>query len=150
MKYDLYLAPGSGSKPLGFGYASSVKVTGNTKLAQRFIKFLLTPTGSEAVGATSGTGLPSLIGSNVNDQAFLKAALAKAVDDAATQVKAITGAADDARLENARILRLEFGVDRVDVYVEVVSTDGTATAISLPVNLGSATISSYGSALQGL
>jgi len=139
--FDLYLAPVTGPRPLGFGYKSSVKVTGATKLAQRFLKMLLTPTGYDRMGATAGTALASLVGSNVIDDAY---------------VRATPSAAGDSRLQSATVLSTTLNADRVDVYIEILTTDGAKASIALPLDTGdrtvrrAATISTYGSALQGL
>ena len=156
MTFDLYLAPVTGPRPLGFGYKSSVKVTGATKLAQRFLKMLLTPTGYDRMGATAGTALASLVGSNVIDDAYVRALVVTAVNDAADQVRAIPSAAGDSRLQSATVLSTTLNADRVDVYIEILTTDGAKASIALPLDTGdrtvrrAATISTYGSALQGL
>lgn len=112
MAYDLYfqivtideLESGS-SKFLTFGQTRSLGVRGLQKLINLFVKYLLTPLGSNPLDLDDGTILTSLLGSNVspNDAEEI---LIMAVDKTTAAIQAYQqgqNVPDDERLASASI-----------------------------------------------
>lgn len=159
MSYDIYLSPqNNGAKLFSFYYKQAVRVTGMTKLVQLFLKFLLTPAGSDLSDPGVGTGLPELFNSNIADDDYARAAVTMAVQDALRQVRSRELRTDGAlELVSAEVLAME--IDRwggASVAIQVTASDGTTTKIGLPI-AGSSTatdrsaaIDRYGALLEGL
>jgi hypothetical protein len=108
--YDIYfqIVPENqftGSKFFSWGQERTLGVRGIQKLVNLFVKYLMTPVGSDPLDLTYGTDLPNLIGSNIElDDA--KDILLLAVDKAAKAIQAFqVGAdiADDERLATATV-----------------------------------------------
>lgn len=55
-----------GTKPFTFGQQRSLGIAGLQKLVNMFLKYLMTPVGTDPLDLDSGTELPLLIGSNVD------------------------------------------------------------------------------------
>lgn len=55
-----------GTKPFTFGQKRSLGIAGLQKLVNMFLKYLMTPIGTNPLDLDEGTELPNLIGSNVD------------------------------------------------------------------------------------
>jgi len=55
-----------GTKPFTFGQTRSLGIAGLQKLVNLFLKYLMTPIGTNPLDLDEGTEVPGLIGSNVN------------------------------------------------------------------------------------
>lgn len=55
-----------GTKPFNFGQTRSLGIAGLQKLVNMFLKYLMTPIGTDPLDLDAGTALPMLIGSNVD------------------------------------------------------------------------------------
>jgi len=88
-KYDVYTqiipaAQYTGTKFFSFGPSRSLAVKGLQKLVGVFVKYLLTPIGSDPLSPQGGTALADLLGSNVgvsDAHEILLLAVEKAVKD---------------------------------------------------------------------
>jgi len=76
-----------GTKPFTFGQTRSLGVAGLQKLVNMFLKYLMTPLGTDPLDLEYGTALPLLIGSNVN-VVDTKETLVLAVEKAAGAIRA--------------------------------------------------------------
>lgn len=163
MSHDVYIAPSTGAvKMFGFGYAQALGVTGQSRVAQRFLKFLLTPRGSDPSGNVPGTALPEMVGANMPDPGYARIQITQAVADAEAQVKAAESGSGEVYqpegpwLASAKISRMVFDADRVDVYVDIRTTDNGTLQIQLPLATSvtsepvAPNIARYGDLLQGL
>lgn len=158
MSYDIYLDPSSTErKPFGFGYAQALKVTGASRVAQRFLKHLLTPAGTDPSGDVPGTNLPWLVMGDVADPLHLNTVATLAVDSAADQVRRITetGGGEGPGLLSATITNLQVDVNKLDIYIKLLTTEGSvALMIPVPVSSASQTaapiIATYQSMLSAL
>lgn len=140
--YDLLLVKTDGAYPegkLSFSlYNTPMKITGVQKVAQVFLKILLTSKGSDPFNPSYGTVLPGMLpGSNVSDISAQTLAIdiQDAIKDASSQTRAalnVNTADTSSCLDYAEML----GIDVVDqgavVYVSLVTLDGVSAAISLP------------------
>ena len=77
-----------GTKPFTFGQTQSLGIAGLQKLANMFVKYLMTTVGSDPLDLNAGTALPSLIGSNV-DASDVQEILQLAVDKTVSAIIAI-------------------------------------------------------------
>lgn len=148
---------GTARKPFGFGYAQAVKVTGVSRLAQRFLKHLLTPEGSDLSGNVRGTGLPSLVGGNVADATHMQAVAHMAVMFAADQVKALAVPGSEGPfLASATVTRVTSEDNKADIYVKLLTVDGQVAELRVPVTTNAArraseaNITRYATLLAGL
>lgn len=159
MSYDIYLSPqNNGPALFSFYYKQAVRVTGMTKLVQLFLKFLLTPAGSDIGSRNIGTGLPELFSSNVADNDYARAAVELAVQDAVRQVQSRgKSPTDTLELRSGEVTGMT--IDRwggANVAIRLTASDGTETNIGLPIagsstaTSRSATINRLGALLEGL
>ena len=160
--YDTYLSPferNAERKPISFGTASVAAVTGMSKLAQAFVKALLTTQGTDLSDRTYGTDFASLRGSNITDQASLQAIIVQAVSGAEEQVKArYNTRPNEPRLLRAVIDSVTYNTTAgsVDVRVSLYSPDGsvafnvpTTSVLSAQAARVTPTIGTLGSLLPG-
>lgn len=141
MSYDIYLDPLKTVtlKPFAFGYRQALAVDGLTKVAQRFLKILLTPLGSDLSGEINGTRLSDLAGGTVPDDGWAATAITEAVTSAETQtIAALQG--QPLGLQKASITNMVFRRDIVDVYIQLLATDGSVAELTLPVNASNGSV----------
>ncbi len=109
-RYDIYfqIVPENqftGSKFFSWGQQRTLGVRGIQKLVNLFVKYLMTPIGSDPLDTTYGTDLPHLIGSNISiDDA--KDILLLAVDKTAKAIQGFqisSDVPDDERLATATV-----------------------------------------------
>lgn len=139
--YDLLLVKFLGSYPEGqitFGlYDTPMKITGLQKVAQVFLKILLTTKGSDPFYPQRGTIFPSLtVGANLltNDATFISD-LKEAIDDGSTQTKECTNAYNEdlsSCLDTVQILGLDTIPEGVTMYLAVKTLAGEQASIALP------------------
>lgn len=135
MTSDLYLCPSACTKPFSFYYKQAQVVRGTHKIAQAFIKCLLTPDGSSLDRVVYGTALPDLIGANVVDEQYVRAVIYSAVESALNQVSASAGVLpDDIALSDARVTEVSFSSDgSVSISIQLTTSDGSSIALKLPL-----------------
>lgn len=113
--YDIHIETNAavalfGSKFYTFGPGASVGVFGAQKLANVFAKYLLTAVGSDPLDPFAGTGLASLVGSNITPldaQEVLQFSIEKAVKDIQTFQRG-RGMPDTERLTSATVTQFLF------------------------------------------
>lgn len=139
--YDLLLVKFLGSYPEGqitFGlYDTPMKITGLQKVAQVFMKILMTTKGSDPFYPQRGTFFPSLvIGANLltNDSRFLSD-LKTAIDDGTAQTRECTNAYNpdsSSCLDTVQVLGLDKISEGVVMYLSLKTLSGEETSIALP------------------
>lgn len=139
--YDLLLVKFTGTFPEGqisFGiYDTPMKITGLQKVAQVFLKILLTSKGSDPFYSNRGTFFPSLaVGSNilVDDTAF-NSDLKDSIDDATSQTRECINAynADSSScLDSVEVLGIDKIPEGVLVYLYLKTLNGESASISVP------------------
>lgn len=154
--YDIYLdASYTERKPFGFGYAQAVKVTGVSRVAQRFLKYLLTPLGSDPSGDIPGTEFSDLVGGNLADEIETATMVQLAVARAAEQL-ASAPAMSAPNLAAASVVRTVVTSTGLDVYLRLTTTEGDTAQLIVPVarqdapRTSTASTPSYSALLQGL
>lgn len=140
-KYDLLMVKFTGTFPEGeisFGlYDTPMKITGLQKVAQIFLRTLLTTKGSDPFYANRGTSLPNLIiGSNLlEDSSTLSSDVQDAVNDAARQVREYLNAnnADSSSsLDSVYVLGLDVVDEGLVMYLYLVTLSGEFAQITVP------------------
>lgn len=139
--YDLLMIKVDGEFPEGkvtFAfYDVPMKVTGLQKVAQVFIKTLLTTKGSDLFYPNKGTFFPLLtIGANINtDDPTFFSDLTETIKDASNQVRGMmnVNTADlSSTLDTVEVL----GIDRVNegifIFLEMTTLDGKGASVALP------------------
>lgn len=139
--YDLLFVKFVGTFPEGqitFGiYDTPMKITGLQKVAQVFMKTLLTSKGSDPFYPSRGTAFPSLtIGANqsVDNSAFVQA-ISDSLKDAEAQVKAglnFQNSDTSSCLDQITLLGLDKVDDSITLYVSMTTTNGVTASIAVP------------------
>jgi hypothetical protein len=139
--YDLLLIKYLDGFPegrLSFGlYDTPMKITGLQKVAQVFLKTLMSTKGSDPFYPSRGTTFPGLLQSAnvVTSDATLTAEIQTAVEAAAEQTVSSTSASNtdpSSQLESVQILGLEVSEDMVVLYMKMRTVAGEDAALSLP------------------
>lgn len=140
-KYDIYVQPGTvqqakAGRPFTFGAGGTVAVRGRRKTLAIYEKCLCTARGSDPLDLTYGTGLSSLIGSNVtvNDA---RDVIALAVQDASRQVLRLQQSASlplDERLSSVAVADILAypALPGVSVTINLRFADGGTAAVTPP------------------
>lgn len=139
--YDLLLVKFLGTYPEGqitFGlYDTPMKITGLQKVAQVFLKILMTTKGSDPFYPQRGTIFPSLtVGANLltNDAAFISD-LKDSITDGSTQTRECTNAYNSdlsSCLDSVEILGLDKIEEGVLMYLMIRTLSGEEASIALP------------------
>lgn len=113
------------------------KITGVQKVAQTFLKILLTTKGSNVVYPSQGTRFQSLAaGSNiVQNDTVLYAELSEAIRDAETQTRLslnTIGSDTASMMGRVDLLGLDIGDDSIVMFLSLQTLDGTAANIAVP------------------
>ena len=113
------------------------KITGIQKVAQTFLRVLLTTKGSDVLKRNLGTDLPNMIiGSNRRtDDPKFSIELSSAVRDAEEQCRGIlnSSTADRAsQLDKIEFLGHELVGDAVSVYLQIITKAGETASIAVP------------------
>lgn len=139
--YDLLLVKFLGTFPEGqitFGlHDTPMKVTGLQKVAQTFMKILLTTKGSDPFSPQRGTIFAeSTIGANqiVNDPLYIQT-ITEAVMDAEEQTRSCLNAQNadlSSCLASVQILGLDKVDDSLTLFVALQTMNGTSARIAVP------------------
>lgn len=140
-QYDLLLIKFVGTFPEGqitFGmYDTPMKITGLQKVAQVYMKILLTSKGSDPFYPSLGTAFPGLtVGANqsVSDAVYSQT-LSDAIQDAATQVKSTLNFQNpdlSSCLDSVVLMGLDKIADSVTLYVSLTTSNGVTASIAVP------------------
>lgn len=139
--YDLLLVKSSGEYPEGkisFSfYDVPMKITGLQKVAQIFLKVLLTTKGSDPFYPERGTLLPTLIiGANAltNDNTLLSD-IRDSINDASLQVSSylnVNTTDTSSCLDNVQVLGLDRVADGITMYLSLTTLAGERAAVAVP------------------
>lgn len=138
---DLLLIQNSGPYPEGkvtFAIGNEPRaITGLQKVAQMFLKILMTTKGSDVVHVNMGTNFNSFsAGSNrIADDAETYSEILASVKDAESQVITMTSSGlndDSSVLQNVNILGLDTSLDSLLLYVQIVTRAGETAAVAVP------------------
>jgi hypothetical protein len=139
--YDLLLVKFVGSFPEGqisFGlYDVPMKITGLQKVAQLFLKVLMTTKGSDPFYPQRGTYFPSLvIGANLlTNDAKLLSDLNDAIRDGSSQTKQcinVFNSDNSSCLDSVQVLGIDKVPEGVIMYLSIKTLNGEEASISLP------------------
>lgn len=139
--YDLLMVKFEGTYPegkLSFGlYDVPMKITGIQKVAQQFLKALLSSKGSDPFYPDRGTFMPSLMaGPNITlDNSGFLSDLGEAIQDAAKQVRNIsdTAAIDaESALDFAELIGADAVAEGWFVVISISTMAGENAQISVP------------------
>lgn len=139
--YDLLVVKIEGEYPEGkvsFGlYDVPMKITGLQKVAQQFLRVLLTTKGSDPFYPNKGTFMTELmVGSNIvsNDNSILSD-ITSAVADASNQVRSMLNV-NTSDLDSTLDVVEVIGIDRVEegwfIALSLSTLSGQTAAVSLP------------------
>jgi hypothetical protein len=118
-------------------YDTPRKITGIQKVAQLFLKFLLTNKGTDVLNPSRGTVFPDLA-INANRTGVdhdLHAALTAEVREAERQCKSTLNSVDSddaSQLDSISVLGLDTGDDFIVMYLRVLTRAGVAAQVSIP------------------
>ncbi len=138
--YDLYVCKFNEGYPIGkidFQVGDTPrKITGIQKVAQLFVKLLLTSKGSDLIYPQFGTAFSEYtVGANLgSNQDELTAVIESSVQDAYTQAAKIlntTSASDESSLDSVNLLGVDY-TDGMSVFLELTTKAGAKGVISLP------------------
>lgn len=137
--YDLLLVTTSEGYPEGnlqFRFEQIPrKITGIQKVAQLFLKTLLTPKGSDVIYPEKGTNFPELtIGANrqSEDDEFISDVLTT-LQDAENQVKYSSVDSDEASsLASVSLLGFEYLKETLSLYIRIITEAGETASIAIP------------------
>jgi hypothetical protein len=139
--YDILFVKFVGTFPEGqitFGlYDTPMKITGLQKVAQVFLKTLLTTKGSDPFYPARGTAFPSLtVGANqsVDDSIYVQT-ISDAITDAESQVKAGLNFQNpdlSSCLEKITLIGLDKEGDSVTMYISMTTGNGVTASIAVP------------------
>lgn len=112
------------------------KITGLQKVAQFFLKILLTTKGSNVIYPTQGTRFPNItIGANrtADDQVF-RAELITAIRDAESQTKYLLGTSTDlsSQLSRVDIIGIDIGAESLTIFLYIETRDGAYAQVAVP------------------
>lgn len=112
------------------------KITGIQKVAQTFMKLLLTTKGSDVIYQNRGTIFPNvaLNANRIDSIQILRSDLTSAVNDAAAQTRAAMNSSSDpaSQLAQVQIAGLDVGEESVVMYVQIVTAAGVTAQVSVP------------------
>lgn len=113
------------------------KITGLQKVAQVFLKVLMTSKGSDVIYPNRGTNFPSLaLNSNViENDTVLYAELTSAVKDAEGQTKAALNSAKGdtaSMMDRVEIIRIAVSQDSIVMFLYMQTLDGTKAKLAIP------------------
>lgn len=113
------------------------KITGVQKVAQVFMKLLMTSKGSDVIYPSRGTSFPGLaLNANiVRGDTVLYSELIEAVRDAESQTRATLNSArgDTASmLDRVEIIGLDIGEDSVVMFLRMQTLDGVTAKLAIP------------------
>lgn len=116
----------------------STKSVGIQKLSNRFLKRLLTETGTNPVRPTEGTEFPTLLGSSIGNNEALYVEAKNAVDEATEQLKNeqnnLNEFPDDEQISSASISFFKYSTSEgsLSLNIQVYNLSGESTTLELP------------------
>lgn len=138
---DLLLVQTDGAYPEGnvtFAFNEEPRaITGVQKVAQLFMKVLLTSQGSDVLNPKMGTGLsPLVIGANVQSSpSDFTAQVRTEINRATTQVKSMSTANNSdpaSQLASTQILGINASADSMTVFLQLTTNAGVTASIAVP------------------
>lgn len=113
------------------------KITGVQKVAQTFLKLLLTSKGSNVIYPNQGTAFSNLTTNSniVSNDRILYAELNSAVEDAAGQTKQslnTIGSDTASMLDRVEVIGLDVGEDSIVMFLNLQTLDGISANIAVP------------------
>lgn len=139
--YDILLVKFLGNFPEGqiaFGlYDTPMKITGLQKVAQTFLKILLTSKGSDPFYPDRGTFFPNLtVGANVDiTDSLLLSDIKTSITDAEAQVRSALNVNTldlSSCLDSVRVLGLDIASEGVVMYLRLTTLDGEFASVAVP------------------
>jgi len=139
--YDLLLIKFIGNFPEGqisFGlYDTPMKISGLQKVAQVFMKILMTSKGSDPIYPANGTYFPNLVlGANVSlSDSLLLSDIRAAVKDAESQARAslnVNTSDLSSTLAYVQVLGLEKVQEGIVMYLKMATQAGEEASVSVP------------------
>lgn len=139
--YDILLVKFLGNFPEGqisFGlYDTPMKITGLQKVAQVFLKTLLTSKGSDPFYPDRGTFFPNLtVGANVDiTDSLLLSDIRTSVTDAESQVRSslnVNTADTSSCLDSVKVLGLDTVTEGIVMYLRLTTLDGEFASVAVP------------------
>lgn len=126
-----------GSINLGFGKTPK-RISGVEKVAQVFIKTLLTSSSSDVVYSGRGTSFPEFTGTHniqTTDNSSAISVITSAIQNAESQAKSILNVTTEglaSQLESVSLLGIEQGSDGTSVSMQILTKSGESAPIALP------------------
>ncbi len=113
------------------------KITGVQKVAQTFLKLLLTSKGSNVVYPSQGTSFPILAANSniVDNDTVLHSELSEAIRDAENQARLslnTVGSDPASMMGRVDLLGLDIGRDSVVMFLSLQTLDGVTANIAVP------------------
>lgn len=139
--YDLLMIQYTGAYPEGkisFGVGNTpMKITGVQKVAQTFMKLLMTSKGSDVIYPLRGTELPYLVlNANISQEdSAVYSEIISAVKDAEVQTRYSMNSSEtdtSSMLRQASVLGLDIGDESITMYVQIETMDGMTASVAVP------------------
>lgn len=113
------------------------KITGIQKVAQMFLKILLTGKGSDVVNVNLGTRFPeyAVYANRVQDDTEILASVTNEIRDAENQCRAIlntVGSDNASQLERVNILAIDTSKDSIIMYLRILTAAGITAQVAVP------------------
>ena len=112
------------------------KVTGIQKVAQTFLKLLMTTKGSDPFYTNRGTVFSevALNSNNIESNAALSSDLSSAVKDAGAQTKVALNSSGDpaSQLANVILLGIDTSEEAIVMYFQIVTNAGVTAQVAIP------------------
>lgn len=114
----------------------SRRITGLDKMIQKWLLLFMTPVGSDVFEPNHGTELSSLMEASGNNKQYITSVVNASISDASEQLLEIQQAEPptdpDEWFSSASLLKLEFTVTSVTVYIRIVNRQGLNRTLTLP------------------
>lgn len=112
------------------------KITGVQKVAQVFLKILLTTKGSDVIYQNRGTNFPSytINANRLDDDAVLRSEIVSTINDAAAQTKAAMNSSSDpaSQLASVQLAGIDVIDEAIILYAQLTTKDGVSAQIAVP------------------
>jgi len=122
---------------IGFGFdVTPRKVTGIQKVAQLFMKLLVTTKGTDVIYTNRGTyfSVYTINANVITEDQVLQSNLVAAVNDAASQTKAALSTDQDpaSRLEDVKIAGFSTTDESIMMYLQITTSAGIIAQVAVP------------------
>lgn len=112
------------------------KVTGVQKVAQTFMKLLMTTKGSDVIYPNRGTHFPNyaINANRVDEDPILRSEIISSVRDAEAQTKTAMNISSDpsSQLAKAQLAGIDFAEEALILYVQLITKDGVTAQVAVP------------------